>query len=242
MHSDETTEMSGPVKEAIDAVMSAWYAEYEASPLGKAAAEALERAKAGGNPTIDFEAAEVLVAAEQENASLEGRLAEAFANLPEGVMLTADELMTAVAYVDRNAGPSLLWKVVMESNRLRSDALPEAVPSVWSSAEFPEQYLDTWDWGELFSEAGFTIDYKPAERPTEPVRLYRGSNEDHREGMAWTSDRERAAWFASRPTWPTPGKVWTALVEPDRLLAIVHDRDEAEHIVWTEGLDIVEAK
>jgi hypothetical protein len=114
------------------------------------------------------------------------------------------------------------------------------VPAVWSGAEHPLGYLDREAWSDLFWLAGYTYNGRRRARPRLPRRLYRGADEAHRDGWSWTDDRAVAKWFADRSMHHTPGRVWTAVVEPARLLArITTERPgEAEWVVDTDGLAI----
>jgi hypothetical protein len=73
--------------------------------------------------------------------------------------------------------------------------------------------------------------------------LYRGATALRNDGMAWTSSREIAEKFATgRLRGRELGEVWTANVEPWRLLAKVADRDEHEYVVNTDELEITAAE
>jgi hypothetical protein len=66
-----------------------------------------------------------------------------------------------------------------------SDAIVATVTAdVWSGAEYPQDWLGTTDWLELFAVASFTIDGRPSPRPDKP--------------MSWTSDRGLAQKFAEK--------------------------------------------
>jgi hypothetical protein len=59
--------------------------------------------------------------------------------------------------------------------------------------------------------------------------------------MAWTSDRTVAERFASGTllrNYGQAGRVWVETVEPWRLLAALDRREEAEHVIDTDGLDV----
>jgi len=80
-----------------------------------------------------------------------------------------------------------------------------------------------------------------AERQREPITLYRGVPDEGRHGMAWTSDRTVAERFASGMllrNYGQAGRVWVETVEPWRLLAALDRREEAEHVIDTDGLDV----
>jgi len=71
-------------------------------------------------------------------------------------------------------------------------------------------------WHLLFDGAGFTVGGKPASRPTQPVRLYRGATVDRRRLWSWTTDPEMAAWCAARGrTAREPGFLWIMLAPPE---------------------------
>ncbi|MFJ9782650.1 hypothetical protein ACIRSS_23920 [Amycolatopsis sp. NPDC101161] len=70
--------------------------------------------------------------------------------------------------------------------------------------------------------------------------LYRGSVAAHRGNWSWTDSRDVARTYAAGGFGGRlPGAIWTALVEPERLLARNTDRDEYEYIVDTEFLPLV---
>jgi len=149
-----------------------------------------------------------------------------------GEYVTMADLDTMVSRVGRNHAPALmvdLWK----DGLLDEDAYRLA-GSVWCGAEHPQELLDDALWGWLFESAGYCVDGKPARRPRKALRLFRGATEDARWGWSWTDDREVAETFAHRQLRGRPlGQVWTALVEPSRLLARVTYRDESEYVVDT---------
>jgi len=93
--------------------------------------------------------------------------------------------------------------------------------------------LDEHVWIELFDKTGYTHDGVAAQRPTEAVTVYRGS--DLRVGMSWTSNPDTAQKFATagwhgRP----PGEVYIYHAQPDELLAYIHTeigRGESEYVI-----------
>lgn len=107
-----------------------------------------------------------------------------------------------------------------------------------------EKYLHPDEWREVFRLAGYRHNDDPADRPTEPLQLWRGATPELRAGFAWTDLRDAAWMFASGfMVQPDVGMVWRATVEPERLLAkITHSgtrhrwQHHAEYVVDTEGL------
>lgn len=64
--------------------------------------------------------------------------------------------------------------------------------------DFPRE-----DWIRRFKREGFTVDGARAERPTQPLTLYRGAARG--DGMSWTTSRVLAQRWASRPY----SELWT---------------------------------
>jgi hypothetical protein len=153
---------------------------------------------------------------------------------------TADELSLSCSRVGRNEAPQLIF--FLDWNYLLTDeALTANIANVWSSCDGPELRSNHDLWRDYFERAGYTVNGKPADRPPEPLTLYRGAPPEHRADWSWTDDRELAAKDASGD-WNgrSVGKVWRATVDPWRLLAGITYPDEHEYVVDTDGLDIVE--
>lgn len=94
------------------------------------------------------------------------------------------------------------------------------------------------EWRKLFVGNGFTCLGQHAERPTEPVTVYRGCTPVHRFGMAWSTEVRVARRFATeRMSGRQLGNVYVARVEPDYLLAFIEDgHEEYEWVVDPLGL------
>jgi len=158
---------------------------------------------------------------------------------------TPGDLGRALVRLGRNHGPALLGDLEAEG-LLTPPAAAAHVGAVWSMAEYPDRYLDHDTWRELFRLAGYTVDGVPAERPVEPLTLYRGSVPERRANWSWSdrldvAQRYAAGGLGRRP----PGVVWQATVEPWRLLARnagPDSRDESEYVVDTEELQIEAAQ
>jgi hypothetical protein len=153
--------------------------------------------------------------------------------------LTEDELYHALYHPGgRNRAPERLWDLYI-AGRVPRSLLPGAVSEAWSAAEFPEFALSRNAWFCLFFRAGYTHDGNPADRPEKPVTLYRGCSQYYTRRMAWTSDRDRAEWFAGyRNHGGHPRAVYQATVEPGRLLAFIGadaGRDENEYVLDPTG-------
>ena len=147
-------------------------------------------------------------------------MSEWLLSLPEE-QLTLDALDTAMSRLGRNYEPALVATMYWEREEFIRPHLPELVIGAWGSAEFPSSCLDPYVWEELFSEAGFTVNGKPAHRPKEPVRVYRGAAPEHKIGWSWTPDREQAEWFRDRFNFDGSRKLYTMLAQPLDMLAIL---------------------
>lgn len=146
--------------------------------------------------------------------------------------MSGEEFETALMHVGRNDGPALLDDLHFAGSVSVAEN-PGIVTTAWAMAEFPSNLLDADTWVELFEEAGYTVDGEPAPRPEAPVTVYRGCHPERRFGMSWTTDLERAQWFADRDLGRGVGAVYESTVRPGWLLAYIHDsqRGEAEFVV-----------
>ncbi len=89
-------------------------------------------------------------------------------------------------------------------------------------------------WVEMFRAAGFVSDTGEP-KPALPWTVYRGTVWGRRRGMSWTTDLERARWFAARyAVRHRDGLVFAVDVAPSAVLALVGDpggRNESEVVV-----------
>lgn len=117
----------------------------------------------------------------------------------------------------------------------------ELVEHAWTHPEFPVVDIEAQaGWIDVFEYVGYLSD-DGSEQPTEPITLYRGgsANFGGTEGLSWTSDPEKARWFAYR--FGTAGRaVWVATVEPDQVLARFGRRNESEYVIDPLRLEPVE--
>lgn len=160
--------------------------------------------------------------------------------------MTYDEFVTAhptwsrlTDRLGRNDLPGVLMRNWFE---LEPAELAYAISMSWSAAEYPERLEVAKDWKAIMRHAGFIVDGALAERPSGPVRLWRGATPEGMRGMAWSTSRETAEWFRDRLISPfgLDGRLWTAEVTPTRLLMACSDRDENELVINTTGLEIQE--
>jgi hypothetical protein len=231
---------NGAVTDALNAYWREANHEWCTShPVGKVIWEA--HPEQGGDGRIRLPGADVFKAQQEETARRAQAMTDVLCRFED---ITTDDFDRAIALAGRISAPLMVWECHQHGSFTDDRVLAMCVTTAWSSAEYPEQSLGRDLWRELFHATGYTVDGVPAERPAEPTRLYRGTTQEGRYGWAWTSDRAVAERFACGVIrGQTPGRVWTALVEPQRLLAFIHEaqRNESEYVVETDGLTITVA-
>ncbi|MFF7763115.1 hypothetical protein [Streptomyces griseorubiginosus] len=165
---------------------------------------------------------------------------QARAELLAADRLTKDELATLISRAGRCYAPEFV-AVAYVSGKVTTETLVAFVGAAWSESEYPDRELHHDTWRRLFYAAGFTVDGHPAERPAEPLTLYRGSVPERRTDWSWTRNRAVAERFAAGIHGRREGLIWVCQVPPARMLAINTERDEDEVVVDTRGLRICEA-
>lgn len=146
---------------------------------------------------------------------------------------TLDEFERWVERVGRTNAPALLFDA-WYGEIIDQDTLTAVVGPIWSDAEYPDRCLDRDIWRDLFDAGGYTVDGQPAERPTEPVELWRGTVPERRTDWSWTTDRTIAEKFAAGLRGRKPGRLYRLLCPPHALLAANTERGEAEYVVDTD--------
>lgn len=149
-----------------------------------------------------------------------------------------DELRDTIRSAPRNDGPGILWGW-FEEEGMDIDTLRELLPEVWNMCEFPSLALDQEDWRELFGNATWWGERPPVSdppglpAPTEDLTVYRGATEQTALGMAWTTDPDKAGWFADRlGMFGFVGAgVYVAVVPPSGVWALIGARQEREVVV-----------
>lgn len=130
----------------------------------------------------------------------------------------------------------LLFKAA-QARAVGTADLAAALSNVWAANGMPTTLLSVEQWRFLFTFLGYTRDGVTAKRPVGSLRLYRGAPEAGKLGMSWTFDPEVAEFYSS--SWEEEGKddpIWTAVFEPEHLLACITWRDQAEFVVDPEVL------
>lgn len=133
-------------------------------------------------------------------------------------------------WVDRNFGPRKLW-YWWYCGLIPDDEFQRLLPHVWTCAEFPVASLGSRAWLEMFKDAGFVTDCG-ASRPGGLMTVYRGHDLAHVRGFSWTTDPQRARWFADRfRDRRPPTFVFESTIPPHAVLAIIDGRNESEVVL-----------
>lgn len=123
---------------------------------------------------------------------------------------------------------------LLHLGKLRSEEAQLLVPRAWDRVGRPMGLLTREQWVALFRCGGYTHEFEPAERPDRAQRLFRGSDAAGALGMCWSANVDVARWLASGYD---DGHVWSAAVEPWRLLAFMATGYEDQFVVDTQGLE-----
>lgn len=163
-----------------------------------------------------------------------------FEALPRLGKVTTDEFERLLGFAGMRNGPALLFDAYA-GRHIDSATITAVIGPVWSTAEYPDQNIDRDGWRILFRRAGFTIDGKPADRPEEPLELWRGSVPERRRDWSWSTDRTVAEGYANGTSARRPqGRLYRVVAPPEALLCANAERGEAEYVIDTRGLRITE--
>lgn len=124
----------------------------------------------------------------------------------------------------------LLFKVA-QARAVGTAELAAALSSVWAANGMPTTLLSVEQWRSLFAAHGYTRDGVTAKRPVGSLRLYRGAPAEGKLGMSWTFDPDVAEFYSSNWEEGEDDPIWTAVFEPEHLLACITWRNEAEFVV-----------
>jgi len=133
----------------------------------------------------------------------------------------------------RNDGPWLLDLWMAEAQIFSDGFLSDVLADIWCAAENPESGVPRATWRKWFQMAAY-------QKPSGPLKVYRGATAHHRLGMSWTLSKKQATWFAQRYTAATSGRpthVYGAIADPDAVLCLVDEacsdggRDEQEVVI-----------
>jgi hypothetical protein len=186
-------------------------------------------------------------------------------------------LDSCLASVDPDDRPALLFDLYYSRKFDRTVptldlSLPNmcgVVASIWTATDHPEHRLGRGEWLQFLRENGYSRNGLAIERPSYPIRLWRGCTGDvihldaegkriyytptgwqvdpdqelievldDRLGLSWTADRHIARDYAYGPMGDRarPACVYSAVVDPEYLLAYIGYRGESEFLVDPAGL------
>jgi hypothetical protein len=149
----------------------------------------------------------------------------------------------------RNDKPAAVARSWMADPDVPAAEMAREVADAWIGAEWPTRMLDNEVWMMLFGHAvdiGFEYiegeEIKSVADLPERLTLYRGlGQKPHSEvglypGLSWTSNRERAVWFATR-FGDLHGRPHLLTVTVDRSCVIAHfdRRGEDEYVLDPEA-------
>lgn len=132
----------------------------------------------------------------------------------------SEMLLDLVHMWGKDQGPTVLDESWRRGLLSRSDLRIVLAP-IWCAPMRPEPLLGTANWVALFRAAGYRA-------PDGPIVAYRGATPPRKFGMSWTTDIDRAVWFAehyqSLEQWsevPQRTYVYRCTVEPAAVLCQV---------------------
>lgn len=108
--------------------------------------------------------------------------------------MTTEEVARTLLSCGRNEAPGTLFDLYFTA-RVPEAVLRDVLIGVWTMAEFPARYVSRAVWLHWFDVANRVARYPV---PAAPIQIFRGATPKFRRGMSWTTDRDRALWFANR--------------------------------------------
>ncbi len=120
--------------------------------------------------------------------------------------------------------------------------------SMWTIVEFPnvDDNITAPEFVKIFRKADKTLlmdddEQKQYSALPEEITVYRGIRGRGRlEALSWTLDIDKAEWFAKR--WNKGGKVYSAMVKKEDVLAVFTSRNEDEIVVDFQKLSDIRLK
>lgn len=122
-------------------------------------------------------------------------------------------------------------------DRLSDSEYWKLLREMWIDTELPNLHRQRGYWLGLFklsrenrSELMTPNEHEALATLPDPVRIYRGAAPKYARGLSWTTDPERAKWFAERySAWS--GRVFTCVIPKTKILAYFLERDENEVVI-----------
>lgn len=116
---------------------------------------------------------------------------------------------------------------------LTDESFQGVVAEAWALGEPWLSGVDRATWLSLFQLNGFTDKGSRTDPPTETVAVFRGTTEEYKQGMSWTTDIDVARRFAyDRISGRPVGNVYSARIEARWLLAYINEgHSEKEWVV-----------
>lgn len=155
---------------------------------------------------------------------------------PTALSFSTKDLLDRFVRCGRNKAPGILVDAIL-TDAAPEDGLALLVAEAWTMAEYPTRHEEPFVWISLFKRIGYcNAAGQSIDRPKKPITVWRGASlqeeltRDY--GMSWTTDRNKAQWFAKRFNC-NETYVYRAEAHPEALLADYRDseRNESEIIV-----------
>jgi len=149
-------------------------------------------------------------------------------------LVVKGEFMNALFLTDDRFRP--LYVEAWWANMLMTvPELQEALAMAWTSCHYPARTFGIRTSVDLFKAAGFISDRPGVELPTSDLVVYRGCRPDGYFSLSWTTDYERAKWFAKNYN-SDGATVFRVEVPPQHILAMFSEREENEAVVNPWGM------
>jgi len=141
------------------------------------------------------------------------------------------------------------FEAYMNVRELVSDNLrAELLASVWGDSENIWQNLASWqeEW-QWMRDAGRTPYLGSPEttarlmRMPREVQIWRGQSGDRNwVGLSWTTDKDKAVWFARRFSRASePSRLIAGMVRKEHILALFDDRNESEVVAFPDDVTVL---
>jgi hypothetical protein len=124
------------------------------------------------------------------------------------------------------------------AGRMPVEDLPELITFAWLHDDSPTSDIAESEWLEIFETAGFFSYPQSRSRPASGITVYRGATADRLCRMSWADDRSVACMLGRRHAWHGRAALYSAVVEPDAVLAFLWRPGEG----WTVVVDVARLK